>query len=309
MHVIKSAAFVGMGALGLLFGNCIALTEERNGLFFLMDEERKKRHEADLYFVNGKKVSFSIKTPAEVVTPPDLIVIATKYSGLAQAIDLIKPLVTKDTVLISLLNGINSEIVMSDTFDRTQIINCVAIGMDAVRNGASLNYMNMGKWQIGAISAEQKPYLERLIDYLDRSRIPYEVCQDINWAMWNKFMINVGVNQTCMLYKTNYGGLQADGAKARADMIAAMREVMAVAKAEGITISEKDLEADLERFAQLDPEKMPSMRQDALAHRPTEVPLFAGTVTALGRKHGVAVPVNEKYEKLIREIEKSWGNN
>ena len=41
------------------------------------------------------------------------------------------------------------------------------------------------------------------------------------------------------------------------------------------------------------------MRQDALAGRPTEVDLFAGTVIAMGQKYGIPTPVNEKYRDML----------
>ncbi len=41
----------------------------------------------------------------------------------------------------------------------------------------------------------------------------------------------------------------------------------------------------------------PSMRQDSKAGRKTEVALFAGTICELGEKHGIAVPVNERFLK------------
>ena len=53
----------------------------------------------------------------------------------------------------------------------------------------------------------------------------------------------------------------------------------------------------------LDPEGMPSMRQDALAGRPSEVESFAGTVLALARRFGMRAPVNQKLYDIIKEME------
>ena len=48
------------------------------------------------------------------------------------------------------------------------------------------------------------------------------------------------------------------------------------------------------------------MRQDAKAKRKTEVFLFAQTVQAFGRKHGVPTPVNDWLEQKILEIEAAY---
>jgi 2-dehydropantoate 2-reductase len=79
----------------------------------------------------------------------------------------------------------------------------------------------------------------------------------------------------------------------------AMREVIRVAAAEGVTLSEKDIDEAIALEKTLKPEGYPSMRQDAIAGRTTEVDLFAGTVIALGKKHGIPTPVNEKYRRMI----------
>ena len=150
---------------------------------------------------------------------------------------------------------------------------------------------------------EQDQNLAALTDFLDLSGIEYEVCPDIRTAMWNKFMINVGINQTCMVYETNYGGATAPDSRACKDMEKAMHEVIAVAKAEGIVLTEEDFEKDMGILRGLNPEGTPSMRQDALAGRPSEVELFAGTMLRIAAQHGIDVPVNRRYYKRIREME------
>ena len=76
--------------------------------------------------------------------------------------------------------------------------------------------------------------------------------------------------------------------------------------AEGILLTEEDLENDLKILRGLNPDGLPSMQQDALAGRKTEVNLFAGTLIQVARKHGIPVPVNERYMETILEIEKDF---
>ena len=54
----------------------------------------------------------------------------------------------------------------------------------------------------------------------------------------------------------------------------------------------------------LNPEGTPSMRQDALAGRPSEVELFAGTMLRIAAQHGIDVPVNRRYYNTIIKMEK-----
>lgn len=307
--MIENVVIVGMGALGLMFGKQIEDHLGKEYLCFLMDADRKKTHALDEYRINGEKVSFRMVTPEEFHNPADLLIVATKYSGLHDAAKLIRSVVSPDTILVSLLNGISSEEILAETFPRKQILDCVAIGMDAVRDGTSLTYQHMGRWQIGSSVEGQEMLLDDLAEFLGRAGIEYELCSDIRRSMWNKFMINVGINQTCMVYETNYGGATDPDSDAYKDMEKAMYEVIAVARAEGICLTEEDYRKNLEILRGLNPEGTPSMRQDAMAGRHSEVELFAGTMLRLAAEHEVEVPVNERYYRRIKEMEERKGSH
>ena len=118
-------------------------------------------------------------------------------------------------------------------------------------------------------------------------------------------MLNVGINQTCMAYGGTYGTATAPGEQNRS-FIAAMREAMAVARAEGIELTEQDLGDMVDLIASIDPAGMPSMAQDRVVHRRTEVEEFAGTVIRLAEQHGILVPQNRWLYDRIREIEANW---
>jgi 2-dehydropantoate 2-reductase len=269
-----------------------------------MDPERYEKYHSRPVLVNGTPVHFNMVTPDQA-EPADLIIVSTKATGLEAALDTMETSVGPDTIIISLLNGISREEIIAGQFDRNNIIDCVAIGMDAVREGTDLTYAHMGRLQIGSRSADQDAKVAALAGFFERMGIPFEVVPDIKRAMWNKFMINVGINQTCMVYETDYGHACAPG-EALEDMKGAMHEVIAIADRKGIRLTEEDFEKNLALLRSLNPSGLPSMRQDALAHRRSEVELFAGTMIRLGREMGIPVPVNEKYYEKIMEMEKTY---
>ena len=119
-------------------------------------------------------------------------------------------------------------------------------------------------------------------------------------------MLNVGVNQACMVFETGYGGVSEKGSLPHAVMVAAMREAQLVAGAEGICLTEEDLTGYVDLMASLSPESMPSMAQDRVNKKKSEVELFAGTVMRLAKKHGFIVPTNEYLYKRVMEIEAEY---
>ena len=78
--------------------------------------------------------------------------------------------------------------------------------------------------------------------FFDRAGIAYTVEDDILHRLWGKFMLNVGVNQTCMAYETTYSGTLVPG-EAHDTMIGAMREVIRLARAEHVNLTEQDLDS------------------------------------------------------------------
>lgn len=302
--IIKTVAIVGMGALGLLYGEQLNKVLPAGAVRFVMDAERYERHQRDVYRVNGVEQKFTLQSAA-TAEPVDLVIVATKFSGLAEALNEMQGLVGPQTIIFSVLNGISSEEYIKERYGDDNLLYCVALGMDAVREGTSLTYQHKGILKLGILAKKQRPALAAVMALLEKAGIQYVIEEDILHALWAKLLLNVGINQTCMVYETNYGGAFTNEIACR-DMFAAMHEVIAVAQKEGIKLTEADFEGCVKVLRGLAPEGLPSMRQDALAKRKSEVELFAGTIIRLGAKHNVPVPVNQRYYDIIIGMEAKY---
>ena len=301
---LKTVAIVGMGALGMLYGEQLQKVLPAGAVRFVMDEERFKRHKNDKYEVNGVEQSFTLQSVAQA-EPVDLVIVATKFSGLNEALEEMQGLVGPQTIIFSVLNGISSEEYIKERYGDDNLLYCVALGMDAVREGTSLTYQHKGILKLGMLAKKQRPALAAVMALLEKAGIQYVIEEDILHALWAKLLLNVGINQTCMVYETNYGGAFTNE-EARQDMFAAMHEVITVAQREGIKLTEADFEGCVKVLRGLSPEGLPSMRQDAMAKRKSEVELFAGTIIRLGAKHNVPTPVNQRYYDIIRAMEAKY---
>lgn len=304
MKEIKSVAIVGMGALGILFGNCIQKTIGQDNLCFVMDEERVKKAQGKNVSCNGEICDFR-RISDKTAEPVDLVIVAVKYTGLSSCIEVMKNLVGEDTIIISVLNGINSEEILGKAYGMEKIVYTVAQGMDAMKFGDELKYTKMGELHIGETKSCDKERLERLVRFFDAVQMPYVLEEDILYRMWGKFMLNVGLNQTCMVYGANYSKVLSKGEENRT-MVAAMREVIALGNAEGVGLSEKDLNFYMQVVATLSPTGTPSMGQDRINKKASEVDMFAGVVMELAKKHGLYVPTNEFLYERAKEIEKEY---
>lgn len=304
MKKIENVAIIGMGALGVMFGNLFAEKLGGQAVTFIADDSRIERYRADGVYCNDKKCGFQFSNGEHPPRPADLLLFAVKGTALAEAIGRAKKLVGEDTVILSLLNGIASEELIGSALGSRHVLYCVAQGMDAVKLGNRLTYAHMGQLCIGILpaEAEKQPLLQRTLSLFDHVGLPYTVDTDIRRRLWGKWMLNVGVNQVVMVERGTYGTIQKPG-RARETMIAAMREVIALAKFEGVDLTEEDLDSYVALMDTLSPAGMPSMRQDGIEERPSEVAFFAGTVIEKAQKYGLAVPVNEGLYSAIKTIE------
>ena len=307
MKRIQSVGIVGMGALGLLYADIMTQNLGDGHVAFLMDEERLQRHSKEVFTINGREVRFPMSCmKCGEAQPLDLLIVAVKYPGLEGAMEVMAPAVGEDTIIISLLNGISSEEIIARHFGNSHVLHVVAQGMDAMRFGPALTYSRKGQLCVGTDSPEKRAKLDALEEFLRRSGVDFVEEQDIRRRIWGKFMLNVGINQTCMVYGVGYGKALEKGSAEAMTFIGAMREVILLSRCEGVDLDEKDLEQYVRIVESLDPEATPSMGQDRLNRKASEVESFAGTGIRLAKKHGVPVPANEFLYARVKEIEAGY---
>jgi 2-dehydropantoate 2-reductase len=83
----------------------------------------------------------------------------------------------------------------------------------------------------------------------------------------------------------------------------AMHEVAAVARAEGVVIEQRTIDRMLDVTRSDLGQSVPSMLQDVLAGRPTEVRSLQGAVVERGAHHGIATPVHDTLQALVLGLE------
>ena len=211
MKKIETAAVYGLGALGMLFGSSLQKKYGADKVRFVMDSGRYARHKEDRYTINDEPFDFALQDIADVTGPSDLVIVAVKGVSLPEVIEMMEPSVGDETIIISLMNGITSEDMIAEKYGNARILDCIAIGMDAMREGTDLHYTQHGKLQIGSRRGDQPELVEAVAQYLQDAGVPYEIRTDIRHAMWHKFMLNVGVNQACTAYETDYGHVTSPG--------------------------------------------------------------------------------------------------
>ncbi|MHC6180317.1 ketopantoate reductase family protein [Clostridium sp. JNZ X4-2] len=305
MNSIKNIAAIGMGAIGCAYDSKLYDLNPA-GLKVIAGGERAERYKKNGFIINGKRYDFTYVDPEEKTEPADLIIVSVKSYQLCQAVEDMKNQVGKDTIIISLMNGITSEEIIGKKYGMDKMLYALCIAIDGNRKGNEISFSSYGNIVFGEktnnIYSEK---VQRIKELFDRADIAYSIPKDMMHSLWYKFMINVGINQASAVVRENYGVFQFVGA-AKELMESAMWEVVRLSKKIGINLSGGDIEKWNKVLASMPPRSNTSMCQDIEYGRKTEVDIFAGTVCRLGEKYGVDTPVNRTLLNIIKAVE--WSN-
>jgi 2-dehydropantoate 2-reductase len=302
MGSIRDISIVGAGAMGAFYASRF-FDMDVSSVSLIAGGKRYNRLKEEGLVVNGKCYNVPVVHPEQAASPADLIMVAVKHHHLRDAIEDIKNRVGKETIILSVMNGIDSEERIGAVYGMDKLLYAVAVGIDALRDGKAVTYTTQGKLFFGETDNRTlTDRVRRLQDLFSRAGIVYETPDDMIRVLWWKFMINVGINQASAVLRAPYGVFQTSR-EAKDLMDSAMREVTAVAAAAQIDITDEDIDNWYGFLSQLSPEGKTSMLQDVEARRKTEVEMFAGKMMELGGRYGIATPVNETLYRIIRVIE------
>lgn len=294
---------IGHGALGAMYASYFQGVQGAEP-FFIAGGQRYIRLKETELLVNGRPLRIPVEAAGEADRPANLLLVAVKHHHLDQAVEDIGSHIGEQTILMSVMNGLDSEQVLARRYGDEHLLYAVALAMDAVRSGSETTFTSSGKLLIGRAQnrGEADADLRQVQQLCSSAGLDWETPQDMIRSLWWKFMINIGVNQVTAVLQEPDRVLQESG-EGHHLMTEAMAEVIDCAAAEGVRLTHQDIEHWCSLMKGLPPEARTSMCQDVEARRKTEVEMFAGKLMELADQHGLSVPVNRTLYRLIRAKE------
>ncbi|PKN67653.1 MAG: 2-dehydropantoate 2-reductase [Deltaproteobacteria bacterium HGW-Deltaproteobacteria-12] len=299
---IETIAVVGAGALGAAYAGILYDMDNRC-VSFVAGGDRYERLSSSGLIINGKHYGIPVLRPENSSTPADLVIVAVKNQHLPAALRDLKNRVGAETIIISVMNGLESEEQIGAVYGREKVLYAISVGIDALREENRVNYARQGKIYFGeAKNTILTERVKRVQELFDKAGIAYETPPDMIHALWWKFMINVGINQASAVLRAPFSLFQTSPAALEL-MQSAMREVILLSAKTGVHLTEEDIDQASKVLSNINPLGKTSMLQDIEAGRKTEVEMFAGKVIELGRKMNVPTPINQQFFDAIRKIE------
>lgn len=297
-------SLIGLGAIGSFLASSL-LPVLGDNLRIIAGGSRKERLEREGITVNGTNFHFHIVSPEDTCGDayPDLAIIITKFPALPQALKDIKNQIGPDTIIMAPLNGVQAEELTAAAFGWENLLYSLAKVSVVMKDGSAHFNPAAALLELGERkNITLSPRVQTVKSLFESAGIKVVVPEDMEKAIWYKYMCNVSENQSAAVLGIPYGAWTSSQ-DANFIREALMREVIAVAQKKGIDLGEEDMEKQARRLRTVPPENKPSTLQDIEAGRKTEVEMFGGTMVRLGRELGVPTPYNELFYHAIKVLE------
>lgn len=292
----KNIALIGAGAVGAYF---IYGFSDLEGVDFCIvaEEERRERLIADGVTINEKVYRPEIKTPEEA-KGAELVLVCTKYDGLMNILDMVETITTENTVVMSLLNGIDSEEIIGERIGMEHMVYSV-MRIQSERRDGKIRFVP--ETTIGvSIGEKNKEVTDRVLAFealMKRAGLKIFIEEDILMDQWSKYSMNIIYNLPQAVLGVGFGAYY-DSANVAMIRDRMFQEVCKVANAEGIPLSKQ---GDWRRACTY--KARFSTLQDIDAKRHTEIEMFIGALMKLAKKHDLEVPFCEYTYYAIKALE------
>jgi 2-dehydropantoate 2-reductase len=295
---------VGAGGVGAFYGGLLARAGQDVG-FVARGEQLRALRSTGLHI--------SSLALGEIDVPPlrasdragdlgvaDLVLVAVKAHQTAGILDQIAPLVGDQTLLMALQNGVESDEVLAARFGEHRVVGVVVYVGATLERPGFVRHVAAGTLVIGDRGRVGAERLEGVREVLASTGLPVRVTPDIERQRWHKLAWNASFNAVSALTLKSSQDLLTTP-ETRELLLGVMREVVAVANAQGVMLGPADIEQLVGATEKAAPIRT-SMLVDRERGRPLETDALVGVVVRKGRALGVPTPNSSVLYALLTAI-------
>ena len=310
MTALRRIAVIGSGAMGASLAALVA--EHVPTVIVVRNPERDGRIRRAGIQVEGALEAFgrpevvgSIEELADI-HPIDLVFVATKTTAIPAVCEAIRPHLRELPYLVSYQNGIEPGRTIIRLLGTPKVVRMVLNYGGAVVEPATpagpyrvrIAYQDPPHFVGGEVEAQ--PFAHMLAPELTRMGLATEFAADIDREVWRKGLLNAASNPVSALVRAPVGELVSSPARPLIERLLA--EGMTVASAAGIDLRGQTVEHALEQLAHA-ATHLPSMAEDVISGRPTEITQLNDQISERGRALGVPTPTHDAIIDLIHTFD------
>lgn len=290
---MKIAVF-GAGAVGAYFGGRLAAAGEE--VAFLARGRQLEALRRDGLSIASPKGDIHLEDPvasdrAEAIGPVDVVLFAVKLYDAATAASALAPLIGRDTVVVTVQNGVEIVDLVARHVGRGHVAGGAAYIMASVESPGRIRHTAADRLVFGELDGSRSPRLVALETAGRRAGFAATLSTTIELDLWIKFVRLSTWSGMTAVTRSPMGVVRDDPALS-AMMRAALDEAIEVGCARGIPLP-ASLPEETQRLVEGFPAEAKSSMLDDLEHgRPLELPWLSGAVVRMGREAGIPTPIH-----------------
>lgn len=293
---------VGPGAIGCLFAGLLAKAG-RNVSLLDNDPARAASIAADGIRIESAGGTDTVAAditadPAAVRQPVDCLCICVKAYDTRAAIRHARPLVSDDTLIVSLQNGLGNAEQIESEMPGHAVACAVTSHGSTVLGAGHVRHAGTGSTATAPVGPRAAPGLSLFADTLEGAGIQVVRRDDCPSMLWSKAIVNAAINPLTAVHNVNNGAV-LERPELRDTAMTAAAEAAAVAAAAGVPLLFESAEEQVETVCRRTADNISSMLQDVRIGRETEIEAITGTIVEKAHELGVSVPTNER---LLAEV-------
>lgn len=312
MPTFKHIAVVGAGAVGSFYGAMLARAGHKVTLIGRPAHVQATQRDGLKLDLAGSSASETVRINAScelaVLESADLVLFCVKSTDSASVARQMAPHLAPHALIMSLQNGVENAALIAQQVSHA-VIPCVVYVATEIPAPGCVKHHGRGDLVIGTMSTsrltDSQKTLQSLVALFASAQVQVQMSPNLMAEMWSKLLINCAFNAISGLAQIQYAKLAALES-VRSTQAALVKEVIAVALADGIHLSEPvALEAVAKISATMGGQKS-STAQDMARAKPSEIDHLNGFIVRRGQALGVATPVNQALFAMVKLVESAY---
>jgi 2-dehydropantoate 2-reductase len=303
-------AIIGPGAMGLFFGARLQQAGQEVWILDYLPERsaQLQQYGLKLYTLEGEEQHFTLNVAHEAteIGPCDLVLMKVKAHQTRTAALHLPVLLQSGGIALTLQNGIGNLESMAAVVGPQRLLAGVTMLGVTKLDVSRIRHAGNGPIILGCPPNSQVTPLElnTMLQLFQKAGLDIQTAPDILAVLWNKLLINAGINPITALTRLPNGQLPVVPAAWQV-VTAAVQEASDVAAALGLSLPDEPINK-VRQVCRATAANRSSMLQDVLAQRPTEIDAINGQIVAHGQQLQVPTPVNALLTNLIKALESSF---